>query len=508
MDLIDNLGAGFAAVFDPVLLLVLLVGVLIGSIVGVLPGIGPVGAMAILLPISFTLDPAAGLIMTAGIYLGSQYGGSTSAILVGVPGEASSVVTLMDGYPMAKKGRAGVALGVAAIGSFFAGTMAIILLTVVAKPLSDFAKQFSSPEFLLIALFALIALSRLAGGSTIMTFAAVGVGLLLASIGLDTGTGSLRFDFGIPAFIDGVEITAVAVGMFGIAEILLMAESNEQVVRLPKVPFRSLWPDRTDLRRSALPIVRGGLLGFLLGLLPGPSGVVSAYGSYALEKRLSKHPEEFGKGAIEGVAGPESANNGSSGGSMVPLLILGLPFNGPTALLLAGFTVHGVIPGPLFMDNEPVLFWTLIAGLYAANIALLVLNLPLVGMFTSLLRIPRDLLMTLVLVIAVIGTFATRGLISDVVWMLGMGILGYLFVKLKISRVAVMLAFVIAPFLESSLSQTAVLSGGNPLYVLGRPISIGILVITALVIVIPFVAGRIAGTRKVREAISQEVEAD
>ena len=495
MDLITNLAQGFAGIFDPVLLLTLLVGVLVGSVVGVLPGIGPVGAMAILLPISFSLTPAAGIIMTAGIYLGSQYGGSTSAILVGVPGEASSVVTLLDGHPMAKKGRAGPALAVAAIGSFVAGTMAVLLLTVLAGPLSAFASQFASPEFLLIALFALIALARLAGGPVMMTFAAVGIGLMLATVGLDSGSGALRFDLGIPEFVDGIEITSIAVGMFGIAEILLMAENREQATPMPKVPFRKLWPNRTDLRRSAGPMVRGGLLGFVLGLLPGPSGVVSAYGSYALEKRLSKRKDEFGKGAIEGVAGPESANNGSSGGAMVPLLILGLPFNGPTALLLAGFTVQGVIPGPLFMDNEPVLFWTLIAGLYAANIVLLVLNLPLVGMFTSLLRIPRDLLMAFVILIAVIGTYATRGHLVDVFWMLAMAVLGYVLAKLGISRVAVMLAFVIGPFLESALNQTVVLSQGNPAYLLGRPISVGILALIVLVVAMPAVVKAVTKRR-------------
>lgn len=486
MDLTGNLAAGFANVFDPVLLLTLLVGVLVGSVVGVLPGIGPVGAMAILLPISFSLDPAAGLIMTAGIYLGSQYGGSTSAILVGVPGEASSVVTTLDGYPMSKMGRAGAALAIAAIGSFVAGTLAVILLAFVAEPLATFAKQFSSPEFLFIAIFALVALSRLEGGSSVLSFAVVGFGLMLATIGIDPSTGTVRFDLGVPAFIDGIEITAVAVGLFGISEILLMAERRDDFTRLPKVPFRTLLPSGEDFRRSAGPIVRGGFLGFVLGLLPGPSGVVSSYASYALERRISPRKDEFGKGAIEGVAGPESANNGSAGGAMVPLLILGLPFNGPTALLLAAFTVQGVIPGPRFMDNDPVLFWTLVAGLFAANIALLVLNLPLIGLFTSLLRVPRDILMMVVIVIAIIGTYATRGNMVDVFWLLVLGVLGYFMAKLGVSRVAVMLAFVIAPILESSLTQTVVLAGGDASYIFARPVTLGIMVLIAIVVIVPF----------------------
>lgn len=495
MDVISSIAAGFEAILNPLLLLTLLIGVLVGSVVGVLPGIGPVGAMAILLPISFTLDPAAGLLMTAGIYLGSQYGGSTSAILVGVPGEASSVVTIMDGFPMAKKGRAGAALAVAAIGSFVAGTLAIVLLALLAQPLSQFASEFSSSEFLLIAIFALVVLSRLAGGSVVLTFAAVGIGLLLSTIGLDSNSGQVRFDLGITDFIDGIEITSLAVGLFGIAEILLMAEGKDDSVAMPKVPFRSLMPTGQELRRSFPPMVRGGILGFILGMLPGPSGVVASYGSYAMEKRLSKRPQEFGQGAIEGVAGPESANNGAGGGSMVPLLILGLPFSGPTALLLAAFTVQGVIPGPLFMENEPVLFWTLVVGLFAANVALLVLNLPLVGMFTSLLRIPHDLLMTFVIVIAIIGTYATRGRIVDVFWLLVMGVLGYVLAKIGISRVAVMLAFVIAPTLESSLIQTLKLSGGNLGYVFTRPISVGIIALTVVLVAAPLVLRKILARR-------------
>ena len=506
MDLITNLGEGFSALLDPLTMLSLLVGVFVGTIVGVLPGIGPVGAMAILLPLTFTLDPAAGIIMTTGIFLGSQYGGSTTAILVGVPGEASSVVTTLDGYPMAKKGRAGAALAVSAIGSFVAGTLAVLLLMVLAAPLSDFAAKFSAPEYLLIALFALVALSRLTGGSGLLTLVGVGVGLLLATVGLDSNTGNARFTLGITEFLDGIDITPVAVGMFGIAEILLMAENREHATLMPKVPFRSLWPTRSELRRSGGPMVRGGFIGFLLGMIPGPSAVVATYASYAVEKRVSKHKDEFGEGAIEGVAGPEAANNGAAGGAMVPLIVLGLPFSGVTALLLAGFTIHGVTPGPLFIEYEPVLFWTLIASLYAANLALLILNLPLVSMFTALLRIPRDLLMAFVLVIAVIGTYATRNAIMDIFWLLVMSVLGYVFVKVGISRVAVILAFVIAPMLESSLTQTVSLSQGNPFYVLGRPISLAIVIIIVLVAVVPGVLRAMARRRKVTSAL--DVEAD
>lgn len=507
MDVIGDLGAGFAAILDPVLLLTLVAGVLVGSIVGVLPGIGPIGAIALLLPLSFALDPAAGLILIAGIYLGSQYGGSTSSILLGVPGEASSVVTTLDGYPMAKMGRAGAALAVAAIGSFVAGTIAVLLLMVVAGPLSDFAAQFASPEYLALAVFALLVLSRLAGGSFVTTFAAVGLGLMLATIGLDQSSGTVRFTMGNADLIQGVDVTAVAVGLFGIAEILLLAEGGTAAARMPKVPFRSLLPSGADLRRATPAMFRGGLLGFLFGLIPGPSAVVSTYASYMLEKRISKHRDEFGSGAIEGVAGPEAANNGAAGGAMVPLLILGLPFNAATALLLAGFTIQGVIPGPLFMSSEPALFWTLIAGLYAANVALLVLNLPLVGLFTRLLQVPRDVLLTLVVVVAIVGTYAARQELADVFWLLVMGVLGYVMVKLGISRVALMLAFVIGPLLETSLKQTIVLSHGDPFYLLSRPISATVVVLTALLLIVPLVLRRLAARRGRRSQLDLEVDA-
>lgn len=507
MDLIGDLGAGFAAVLDPILLLTLVLGVLIGTLVGVLPGIGPVGAMAILFPLTFSLDPAAGLIMTAGIYIGSQYGGSTSAILIGVPGEASSVVSTIDGYQLSKRGRAGAALAVAAIGSFIAGTIAVLLLMLISGPLSQFAAEFASPEYLMLALFALLVLSRLAGGSISTTFAAVGLGLMLATIGLDSGSGTVRFTFDSRELVQGVNVTALAVGLFGLAEVLLLAEGVDRGAALPKVPFRSLRPNRREMRLAAPAMVRGGVLGFLFGLIPGPSAVVSTYASYLLEKRIAKRPEEFGKGAIQGVAGPESANNGAAGGVMVPLLILGLPFNAPTALLLAGFTIHGIIPGPLFIENNPALFWTVIAGLYAANFVLLIFNLPLVGMFTKLLRVPRDLLLASVVLIAIIGTFAARGQLVDVVWLLVAGILGYFMVKLNVSRVALMLAFVIGPLFESSLKQTIVLSGGDPLYLASRPIAMTVIIFTALIMIAPPVLRRMINRDDSKLPVTQDVDA-
>jgi len=502
METINNLLQGFAAVFSGGPFLAVLLGVFVGSLVGALPGIGPVGAMAVLLPLSFALSPTAGILMIAGIYLGSQYGGSTSSILMRVPGEASSVVTAMDGYEMTKRGRAGAALAVAAIGSFVAGTLAVLLLMLVSVPVSNFAKEFSAPEYLALTVFALLVLSRLSGGSFAATMAAAGLGLMLATFGVDQTTGNARFTFGSDALIQGLETTAVAVGLFGIAEVLLLAERRGKVPDLPRVRLRDLYPTKREFRRAVPSMFRGGMLGFLFGLVPGPGAVLSTYASYLVERKVSKHKEEFGKGAIEGVAGPESANNGSAGGAMIPLLVLGIPFSGPTALLLAGFTIHGAIPGPLFIEQEPELFWGLVAGLYAANVILLILNLPLVGIFTSMLRVPRDVLLVLILVLALVGTFAARNSMVDVMWVVIMGVLGYLMVKANLSRVALMLAFVIAPFMERALTQTLTLAGGNPAYVLQRPIALAVLVLTALILAVPTLL-RLAGYGKVSGDLSK-----
>jgi putative tricarboxylic transport membrane protein len=494
METLTNLAEGFSALFSGWALLAVLAGVFIGSLVGVLPGIGPVGAMAVLLPVSFTLGPTTGLLMIAGIYFGSMYGGSTTSILMRVPGEASSVVASIDGHEMTKRGRAGAALAVAAIGSFIAGTLAVVLLMLVANPLSTFAGGFSAPEFLALTIFALLVLSRLTGGSFAGTMVAAGLGLLLATIGLDEQTGNARFIFGQTELAQGLEVTPVAVGLFGIAEVLLLAEQRGRLPALPTVRLRDLYPTKRELRRSVPAMFRGGILGFFFGLFPGPAAATSSYASYMLERRVSGHKEEFGKGAIEGVAGPEAANNGAAGGAMIPLLILGIPFNAVAALLLAGFTIHGAIPGPLFIENEPGLFWGLIAGMYVANIMLLILNLPLVGMFTSVLRVPRDIQLALILVIAVVGTYATRNSMLDVVWLLIMGALGYFMVKVGLPRTALILAFVIAALMEESLVQTMSLANGDPAYILERPIALSILVLTALILLAPWILKLLGNT--------------
>jgi len=482
---LSDLGEGFGAVLAVGPLIAILLGVFIGSLVGALPGIGPVGAMAVLLPLSFSLDPAGGLLMITGIYLGAQYGGSTTSILMRVPGEASSVITAIDGYEMTKRGRAGAALAVAAIASFVAGTLAVVMLMLVAGPVSRLAVDLGAGDFLALTVFALLVLVRVSGSRLAPTMVAASVGLLLATVGIDEGTGATRFTFGSDALLQGLDVTPVAVGLFGLAEILLLVEQRARAPRLPAVPLRDLYPSREELRRALPAIGRGSVLGFLFGLVPGPGGAMSTYASYMLERRLSRHPEQFGAGAVEGVAGPESANNGAVGGSFVPLLVLGIPFSAATALLLAGFTIHGAVPGPLFIENQSALFWSLVAGMYLANVALLVLNLPLVGIFTTVLRAPRDVLVAGILVVAVLGTFATRNALSDVVWLVVMGVVGYVMVKLDLSRPALMLAFVIGPFMESSLRQTLALSVGDPTYLVSRPVAVFLLLAAAAALALP-----------------------
>lgn len=501
MDALSDLGAGFAAVAAPGPLLAMLLGVFVGSLVGALPGIGPVGAMAVLLPLSFSLDPVGGLLMITGIFLGSQYGGSTASILMNVPGESSSVVTAIDGHEMTKRGRAGAALAVAAIGSFLAGTLAIVLLTFAAGPVSELALSFAAPEFLALTVFALFVLSRLSGGSFSATMVAAALGLMLATVGVDETSGGVRYTFGAEGLISGVEITPVAVGLFGVAELMLLVEQRGTVPRLPTVRLRELYPTRVEMRRALPAMGRGSVLGFLFGLVPGPGAAVATYASYMLERRVSRRRHEFGRGAVEGVAGPESANNGSAGGSLVPLLVLGVPFAAPTALLLAGFTIHGAIPGPLFIEQEPELFWGLVAGMFLANVALLVLNLPLVGLFTSMLRIPRDILVALILLVAAVGTYAARNSIVDVGWMVAMGILGYGMVKLGLSRAALMLAFVVAPLMERSLLQTITLSQDDPGYILTRPLAVTLLALAVAALAAPALLRRRRG--RVSERLEQ-----
>jgi putative tricarboxylic transport membrane protein len=462
------------------------VGCLLGSIVGVLPGIGPVGAMAVLLPISFTLSPATAVILLAGIFYGAQYGGSTTAILINIPGEATSVVSTLDGYQMTRRGRAGAALTVAAVGSFVAGTVSVILLMLVAPALADLAVRFGPPEYFAITAFGLMALSRLTGGSLPLVVMLVGLGLALTTVGQDVTFGKARFTFGSVQLLQGVELVAVAVGLFGIAEVLVVAEERATLARLVSVRLRELLPTREEWRRSIDAMARGTALGFPFGLIPGPAVILSTFAAYALEKRVSRRPEEFGHGAIEGVAGPESANNAAAVGAMVPLLALGVPFAPPTAMLLGAFTLHGIQPGPLLASEHPHVFWGLIASLYLGNVVLLILNLPLVGLFTTLLRMPRDVLLALIVLVSAVGVFTVNNSVLDLFVMIVMGVLGYVLRKFELNPATIILPFVIGTVMEQSLVQTLLLARGRPYYLLERPIALALLLAGALALTWPW----------------------
>lgn len=458
----ENLLYGFSIALTPINLLFGLIGAFLGTLVGVLPGIGPVGSMALLLGLTYNLPPVTALITFSGIYYGSMYGGSTTSILVNIPGESSSVVTAMDGYQMARKGRGGAALFLAALGSFVAGTVGLVLLTLLAPQLAELALRFGPPEFFSIALFGLFILCQLSDQGIIKSMITVAVGLMLGTIGLDLFTGQQRMTFGIGALEQGVDFVPVAMGLFGIAEVLEGAErklkENQEVI---KVKFRELFPNRTELTRSVGPIVRGSLLGFIVGLVPGPAAVISTFLSYIMERKISKHPDEFGKGAPEGVAGPESANNSAAIGAFVPVLSLGIPFAPPTALLLSAMMIHGITPGPLLVQEHPDVFWGVIASMYIGNVLLLALNLPLVGVFVQILRIPAKFLMPMVLLLCVIGAFAVNNSIVDLYIMALAGIVGYILRKLDFSPAPLVLALVIGPMLEDSFRQSLMMSSGS-----------------------------------------------
>jgi putative tricarboxylic transport membrane protein len=478
-------GFGVLAAMDN--LIALTVGVILGTVVGVLPGLGPIGAMAILLPLSFQLDATAAVILMAGIYYGAQYGGSTTSILVNIPGESTSVVTCIDGYQMTKRGRAGAALTVSAVGSFIAGTIAVVLLMIFAPPLAQFALRFGAAEYFALTAFGLMVLSRLTGGGLAIAFMLVGIGLALKTVGQETMTGIARFTFGSLDLWQGIELTPVVVGLFGIAEVLIVAEEKPSDAQVHSVRLRELLPTCEEWRRSVWPILRGTAVGFPFGLVPGPAAILSTFASYALERRISKHPEEFGKGAIEGVAGPESANNAAAGGTLVPLLSLGVPFAPPMALLLGAFVIHGVQPGPLLLTQRPEVFWGLVASMYAGNVMLLILNLPLVGLFVSILRLPQDLLMSLIVLVSVVGVYSVNNSVFDLMVMLLMSLVGYAMRKFRLSAATLVLPLVIGTLMEESLIRTLMLARGDARYLLGRPIALSLLAVGIASMVVPAV---------------------
>jgi putative tricarboxylic transport membrane protein len=455
-------------------LLYAFLGCLVGTLVGMLPGIGPLAGISILLPITFGLDATKAIVMLAGIYYGSQYGGSTTSILLRIPGEAASVMTCIDGNAMARKGRAGAALCIAAVGSFVAGTFGVIVLTLVAPPLATFALRFGPPEYTALLVLGLIFLAYMSTGSLVRTLLMAAFGLMLGTIGIDVMTGHFRFSFNIAELGDGIGIVPVAVGLFGLGE-LLATPSRQVAGDIVRPRLRELWPNREEWRQSVMPIARGSLLGFLIGIIPGSAHIISSFMSYALEKRIAKRPEEFGKGAVAGVAGPESANNAASTGSFVPMLALGIPTGPVTAVLIAALLIHGVPPGPTLVNDHPNVFWGFVASMYVGNLMLLALNLPLVGVFVNLLRIPYAYLYPLIIMFCVIGVYEVNHSIVDVWIMLIMGVVGYGMKKFGFDPAPLVLGLVISPIFEMSLRQSLIMSDGTWLIFLQRPISLTLL---------------------------------
>ena len=475
---IDSLMLGFSVALQPGVLWYAFVGCLVGTLVGMLPGIGPLAGISILLPLTFGLDATKAIVMLAGIYYGSQYGGSTTSILLRIPGEAASVMTCIDGNAMARKGRAGAALCIAAVGSFIAGTFAVIMLTLIAPPLATFALRFGPPEYTALLVLGLIFLAYMSTSSLLRTLLMASFGLLLGTIGIDVMTGHFRYSFNIPELGDGIGIVPVAVGLFGLGEIL--ATPSHQVTGNVKPPrLRELWPNREEWRQSVMPIARGSVLGFLIGIIPGSAHIISSFMSYALERRVSRHPEEFGKGAVAGVAGPESANNAASTGAFVPMLALGIPTGPVTAVLIAALLIHGIPPGPTLVNDHPNVFWGFVASMYVGNLMLLALNLPLVGLFVNLLRVPYAYLYPLIIMFCVIGVYEVNNSIVDIWIMLIMGVVGYGLKKFEFDPAPLVLGLVISPILEMSLRQSLIMSNGNWAIFLQRPISLTLLIVSA-----------------------------
>ncbi len=470
MDFFGSIIYGFQVTFQPINFLFCGVGVLVGTLVGVLPGIGPAGAMALLLPATFKFSPTSTIILLAGIYYGVQYGGSTTSILVKIPGEASSVMTCIDGHQMARQGRAGPALGIAAWGSFIAGTISNIGLMLVAIPLAHAALRLGPPEYFALMCTGLIIVTYLAQGSVLKAVMMGLVGIILGSIGLDLISGFPRFTFGINELTDGVGIVPLVMGLFGISEILENLEGSLER-EVFKTRIKNLWPSLKDWMEAKWAIVRGSVIGFLLGVLPGGGAVIATFVSYAVEKKISKHPEKFGKGAIEGVAGPESANNAAAGSSLIPLLSLGIPPNPIMAIFFSALIIHGIQPGPLLIRQHPDLFWGLVASLYLGNGLLLVLNLPLIGIWIKVLEIPYKILFPMILLFCIIGVYSMNNLSFDLYVMLFFGVVGWLMRKFGYEGAPLILAFVLGPMLENALRQSLLISQGSFLIFVTRPIS-------------------------------------
>jgi putative tricarboxylic transport membrane protein len=483
MDLFNNLIFGFGVAFSLQNLLYCLIGVTVGTLIGVLPGIGPLGTIAILLPITYNVSPVGALIMLAGIYYGAQYGGSTTAILVNLPGETSAVVTCIDGYQMARQGRAGPALAIAAIGSFIAGTFGTLLIAVAGPPLADIALKFGSPEYFSLMLMGLVAAAVLAQGDMIKSLAMVAFGLLLGIVGTDVNTGTQRYSFGVPELTDGIGFIVVAVGVFAIGEIVSnLGDSEERRVFTSKVG--SLMPSLDDFKRSIGPILRGTGLGCFFGVLPGTGPAIASFSSYMVEKKVADDPSRFGKGAIEGVAGPESANNADAQCKFIPMLTLGLPASGVMALMLGALTIQGIQPGPQVMTQRPDLFWGLVASMWIGNAMLVILNLPMIGLWVKLLQVPYRLLFPAIMAFSAIGIYSVNNSSFEIYLTAAFGIIGFICMRLGFPLAPMLLGFVLGPMMEENLRRSMLMAGGDPSVFVTRPISLAFIIATVVILVV------------------------
>ncbi|CAN5779523.1 tripartite tricarboxylate transporter permease [soil metagenome] len=487
MDLLNNLQLGFSTALSLQNLTYALLGCLTGTLIGVLPGLGPVVTIAMLLPLTYGLEPTTALIMLASIYYGSQYGGSTTAILVNLPGESSSAITLIEGHQMARAGRAGPALAAAAIGSFFAGCVGTLLLAAFAAPLAEIALRFGSPEYFSLMLLGLIGAVTLSSGPLLKSIGMVVLGLLLGLVGTDVNSGSARFALGLPNLLDGFDFACLAMGIFGIGEIIATLERSSGLTETFVAKVGSLWPTRTDLRRMVPSMLRGTAVGSLLGILPGAGVTVASSVAYTVEKKVSKYSSEFGRGAIEGVTGPEAANNAAAQTNFIPLLTLGIPGSAVMALLVGAMMVHNIQPGPQIIRNHPDLFWGLIASMWIGNVMLVVLNLPLVGLWVSLLKVPYKYLYPAILAFCSIGVYSLQGASFDIYQMAAFGLLGYLLIKLDASAVPLLLGFVMGPMLEENFRRSLLLSSGSLRIFVERPFSL-VLIVAAVAMLIAVLA--------------------
>ncbi len=502
MDVYQSLMLGFGVALTPENLAYCFFGVLAGTLIGVLPGIGPATGIAIMLPIAFNMNPTTSLITMAGLYYGAMYGGSTTAILMSVPGESASVITCLDGYQMARKGRAGAALGISAISSFIAGTVGVVGLMLLAPPLTALALGFGPPEYFMLMLFGLTTLAGIAGGSMLKALISGAFGLALGTVGTELMSGYMRYTYGLPDLFTGISFVAVTVGLFAIAEVLV---NSEKVMRRETIRTKldDLYPTMRDLHDCVGAWIRGSLIGFLVGVLPGAGATIASFLAYAAEKRASKYPEKFGTGVIEGVAAPEGANNAAAAGAMVPMFSLGIPGSGTTAIMLGALMMWGLRPGPLLFQKNPELVWGVIASMYIGNVMLLILNLPLVGIWASMLRVRYSILMPMIVVFCFIGVYSVDNSLFDVGIMLVFGILGYFMQKFRFPAAPMVLALVLGPMVEMSLAQSLTMSHGDISILFTRPTALVLFVLTMLFVTLPLTRRLVVRRDKRAEAMAR-----